>query len=198
MPFPGCSSRSRDLWEARMNRKTAPRLFELSALLILPLASCRGAETPPIPQMPTGTYTETRMPLFSSTPPIPSPTPSPAPTLTTTSTASKALPTFSYPIIPGPVINRENAGRLALLGAVHAKTSPYFASGIRHQLDWSPDGREIVLASNGDGIRFIDPLNMKDTGGITEISGMAINNPRTVVYIPEGKTIATTIPEGIN
>src|SRR4030042_6872802 len=141
------------------------------------------------------------MPLFSSTPPTPSvtpsTTPSPAPTLTTTSTTGKALPTFSYPITPGPVIDRENAGRLALLGAVTAKTSPYFASGIRHQLDWSPDGREIVLASNGDGIRFIDPLNMKDTGGITEISGMAINNPGTEVYSPAGKTIVTTMPAGL-
>jgi len=185
-----------------MNRKTVARLFLLSALLILPLTSCQGGEAPPIPQMPTGTYTETRMPLFSSTPPIPLPTPSttasPAPTLTTTSTASKALPTFSYPITPGPVINRENAGRLALLGAVNAKTSPLYASGIRHQLDWSPDGREIVLASKGDGIRFIDPLNMKDTGGITEISGMAINNPGTEVYSPDGQTIATTMPVGIN
>jgi WD40 repeat protein len=185
-----------------MNKKTISRSLSIAAPIIILLASCRGGETPPIPQMPTGTYSETRLPLFSPTPATPSTThsttPSPAPTLTTTSTASKALPTFSYPINPGPVINRENAGRLALLGAVNAKTSPYFASGIRHQLDWSPDSREIALASNGDGIRFIDPLNMKDTGGIAEISGMAINNPRTVVYSPDGKTIATTMPVGIH
>jgi hypothetical protein len=179
-----------------MNRKTIMCLFLLSALLILPLASCQGGEKPPIPQMPTGTYTETRMPLFSSIPPTSSPTPSPAPTLTTTSTASKALPTFSYPITPGPVIDRENAGRLALLGAVTAKATSK-ESRLRHPLDWSPDGREIVLASNGDGIRFIDPLNMKDIGGITEISGVAINNPGTVVYSPDGKTIVTTMPAGL-
>jgi WD40 repeat protein len=186
--------------EKRMNRKTVARLFLLTVLLILPLASCRGGETPPIPQMPTGTYSETRLPLLSPTPVTPSTThsttPSPAPTLTTTSTASKALPTFSYPITPGPVINRENAGRLALLGAVNAKATSK-ESRLRHQLDWSPDGQKIVLASNGDGIRFIDPLNMKDIGGITEISGMAINFPGTVVYNPDGKTIATTMPAGL-
>jgi WD40 repeat protein len=179
-----------------MNGKTVTRLFLFLALLILPLTSCQGRETPPIPQMPTGTYSETRLPLFSSTPPTPSPTPSPAPILTTTSTTSKALPTFSYPITPGPVINRENAGRLVLLGAVNAKTDSKY-SRLRHPLDWSPDGREIVLASNGDGIRFIDPLNMKDIGGITEISGVAINNPGTVVYSPDGKTIVTTMPAGL-
>ena len=178
-----------------MNGKTVTRLFLFLALLILPLASCRGGETPPIPQMPTGTYTETRLPLFSSTPPTPSTTPSIAPTLTTTSTA---LPTFSYPITPGPIINRENAGRLALLGAVYAKTSHADVTNrIRHQLDWSPDGREIVLASDGDGIRFIDPLNMKDIGGITEVNGELINYPGTVVYNPDGKSLVTTIPAGL-
>jgi WD40 repeat protein len=180
-----------------MNRKTVARLFLLPALLILPLASCKGVEKSPIPQIPTGTFTENRMPHISSIPPTPSTTPSPVPTLTTTSTASKALPTFSYPITPGPVIDRENAGRLALLGAVNAKTSPYLGSGIRHQLDWSPDSREIVLASKGDGIRFIDPLNMKDIGGITEISGVAINFPGMVVISPDGKTIVTTMPVGL-
>jgi WD40 repeat protein len=184
-----------------MNKRTISRSLSIAAPIILLLASCRGGETPPIPQMPTGTYSETRLPLLSPTPVTPSTThsttPSPTPTLTTTSTASKALPTFSYPITPGPVINRENAGRLALLGAVNAKTSNAKTSRIRHQIDWSPDGREIVLASNGDGIRFIDPLNMKDIGGITEISGVAINNPGTVVYSPDGKTIATTMPAGL-
>jgi WD40 repeat protein len=183
-----------------MNAKPVARMFFSAMLLILPLASCRGGETPPIPEMPTGTYSEARLPLFSSTPPTPSVTPSttlsPSPTLTTTSTTGKALPTFSYPITPGPVINRENAGRLALLGAVNAKTSSK-GSRLRHPLDWSPDGREIVLASNGDGIRFIDPLNMKDIGGITEINGVAINNPGTVVYSPDGKTIATTMTAGL-
>jgi WD40 repeat protein len=179
-----------------MNRKTATQLFVLPSLLILPLASCRGGETPPIPQMPTGTYSETRLPLFSPTPVTHSTTPSPAPTLTTTGTASKALPTFSFPITPGPVINRENAGRLALLGAVNEKTFPK-TSLLRHPIDWSPDGREIVLASAGDGIRFIDPLNMKDIGGITEINGMAINYPGTAVYSPDGKTIVTTMPAGL-
>jgi WD40 repeat protein len=180
-----------------MDTKPVIRLFMLSALLILPLASCRGGETPPIPGMPTGTYSEARMPIISSNQPTPSATPSTTPALTTTSTASKALPTFSYPITPGPIINRENAGRLALLGVVTAKTSPYLGSGIRHQLDWSPDSREIVLASKGDGIRFIDPLNMIDIGGITEISGMAINFPGMVVISPDGKTIVTTIPAGL-
>jgi hypothetical protein len=49
-----------------MNRKTVLRLLVLSALLILLLASCRGGETPPNPQMPTGTFTETRMPVLAT------------------------------------------------------------------------------------------------------------------------------------
>jgi WD40 repeat protein len=127
-----------------MNRKTITHLFHLSALLILPIASCRGGETPAIPQMPTGTYSETSKPLFSSTPAMTSPMPS----LTATD-ARSITPTRNpagYELKdwrePMEVITPENMDRVEKIGELE------FPGGIS-RLAWSPDGSWFGVIAHG-------------------------------------------------
>jgi hypothetical protein len=89
--------------------------FLLSALLILPLASCRGGETPPIPGMPSGTYSE--MPLF---PTAVTPSTTPSLTATETETTTPTINPAGYVLKdwrePAEVITPENMDRVERIG----------------------------------------------------------------------------------
>jgi WD40 repeat protein len=127
--------------EERMNRKTIIRLFHLSALLILPLASCRGGETPPIPQMPTGTYTNMNMPLFSPTPATSSPTPNFI--VTDTGTLTPTTKPADYVLKdwrePAEVITPENMERVERIGRLEF-------NGELLRFAWSPDGLKLGVS----------------------------------------------------
>jgi hypothetical protein len=101
-----------------MNRKTVARLLIIPALLILPLASCRGGETPTAIGIHAGTQSETGIPI-----PFPAQvTPSTTPSLTATETET-AMPTripAGYELRdwrePAEVITPENMDRVEKIG----------------------------------------------------------------------------------
>jgi WD40 repeat protein len=164
----------------------------LTIILLFATASCGRMDSPtptmtvltPVP--PVGINVSPTDTITSS--PTPSPTETPVPT-----TAFSPRPSISYPLEPGPVINKENAERLVLLGSIDVKTSSW-RNG--RQLDWSPDSLEIAVASDGNGIRFIDPLSMAETGAITAVNDEPVEVPGIVSYSPDGKTLAAAIPAG--
>jgi WD40 repeat protein len=118
-----------------MAKKKATRYLSMTAPIILLLASCRGEETPPIIGMPTGTYSETIMPLFSPTPVTPSTTPSLTATDTGTVTPTRNPAGFELKDWREPVevIAPENIYRVEKIGEIE------FTGRIK-RFAWSPDG----------------------------------------------------------
>jgi WD40 repeat protein len=94
----------------------------------------------------------------------------------------------------GSIITKENAAQIELLGSIKENLTE---SLIGSHLAWSPDGKEIALTTNGDGVRIIDPLTMKEVGEIKQNVQGLIDRPSDVAYSPDGKTIAIAIPTGI-
>jgi WD40 repeat protein len=168
------------------------------ALLLFSIAVSCGMGNNPIPDInsvpppemvrpsPTGTLTNTPLPSYTVT--------------QTTTVTPLPRPSINYPITPGPVINSYNVRQLILLGSIKEKTyqNSRTTSRVAYQLDWAPDSHELALASDGDGIRFIDPLNMKDIGGIIEVNGEAINYQAAIDYNPNGGSIAAAITYGFH
>ncbi|MGB7539116.1 MAG: WD40 repeat domain-containing protein [Anaerolineales bacterium] len=123
------------------------------------------------------------------------PSPTASRTSTPTSTATATLnPTVNYPLQPGQVINRENAGRVIRLGTVHEKLALGEAGA---QLAWSPDSSRIAVTTEGDGVRIIDPLQMEEVGEIRQNTEGIFDRPGGIAYSPNGKFLAVTIPCGI-
>jgi WD40 repeat protein len=114
-----------------------------------------------------------------------------SPTITLTSS-----PALAYPLTPGPVITKDNASQVELLGSIQEKLLT--SSLLQNHLAWSPDNKIIAVTTNGDGVQFIDPLNMKAVGSIMQNVQGLIDKPSGISYSPDGKTIAVAIPVGID
>jgi len=121
------------------------------------------------------------------------PTPSVTATQTPTTTLSP-YPTIPYPLKPGPVITRENARRIVLLGTVPEKLAGGVAGA---QLAWSPDSSRIAVTTEGEGVRIIDPLQMKEIGEILQNTEGIFDQPGGIAYSPDGKWLAVAIPMGV-
>jgi WD40 repeat protein len=95
---------------------------------------------------------------------------------------------------PGPVINRENAGRVIRLGTVQEKLALGTAGA---QLAWSPDNSRIAVTTDGEGVRIIDPLQMKEVGEIRQNTEDIFDRPGGIAYTPDGRVLAVSIPQGV-
>jgi WD40 repeat protein len=123
----------------------------------------------------------------------PSPTASRTATLTATATTT-LNPTVNYPLKPGPIINRENAVRVIRLGTVHEKLA---GGEVGAQLAWSPDSSRIAVTTEGEGVRIIDPLQMKEVGEIRQETEDVFDRPGGIAYTSDGSALAVSIPQGI-
>jgi WD40 repeat protein len=102
-------------------------------------------------------------------------------------------PTVSYPLKPRPIIKRDNAELITLLGTVPEVN---FGGLVGSQLAWSPDSKQIAITTNGEGIRIIDPLVMREIGEIKQNREGIIDSPGGIAYSPDGKILAVSIPSG--
>lgn len=103
-------------------------------------------------------------------------------------------PSVSSPVKPGPIITRDNADQLALLGNVPEGNIGGLVGG---QLAWSPDSKQIAITTNGEGIRIIDPLVLREIGEIKQKNREGIiDSPGGIAYSPDGKILAVSIPSG--
>jgi FOG: WD40 repeat len=168
------------------------RLFRIFTIFLLWLLTSCGKTNTPIPNV--NTISPSAMALAM---PTESRTITPTPSLTATQTPMVTLssyPTISYPLKPGPVLTRENAGQAVLLGTIQEKLNHTLGDS---QLAWSPDGKELALTTDGDGVRFIDPLTMKEVGEIRQDTEGIVDTPGGIAYSPDGIVFAESIPAGV-
>jgi WD40 repeat protein len=170
--------------------RTLRRMF-VPAVLAVALAACGGSYLPrptaghPSPLPPEGHNISPPPTRTESWTPSPIATPSPT-------VNSLAQPSFSYPLKPGPVINRENAKRVIRLGIIPIES---LGGIIGSQMAWSPDGSRLAVTTNGEGIRIIDPLAMIEIGEIwRNVEGMA-DAPGGIASSPDGTMIAVSLPD---
>jgi hypothetical protein len=143
--------------------------------------------------------TKTRLPPPGMHEPSPTNTlpssPTASRTSTPTSTATATLnPTVNLPLKPGEVINRKNAGRVIRLGTVHEKLA---GGEVGAQLAWSPDSSRIAVTTEGEGVRIIDPLQMKEVGEIRQDTEGVFDRPGGIAYTSDGRYLAVSVPFGI-
>lgn len=130
-----------------MNGKTISRLLIFPALLILPLASCRGGETPTASGTTVGTETETDMPF-------PFPT---TPSLTETETESAAATSNpgGYELKdwrePMEVITPDNVNQVEKIGELEFNDTVF-------NFAWSPDGSKLAVSLLDYRLYVIDAI----------------------------------------
>jgi WD40 repeat protein len=160
-------------------------------LLLLLMTSCAKTNspisnpnntTPPAMVVVSPTQTKTNTPTSS-------PTDTQTPTVT-----QSPNPTISFPLKPGPIITKENAKSIRLLGAIPEK---FFIERAGSQLAWSVDSTQIAVGTDGEGVRIIDPYLMKEVGEIRQTGDGIIDRPGGIAYTPDGKALAVTIPQGV-
>jgi WD40 repeat protein len=103
------------------------------------------------------------------------------------------LPNITYPLKPGPIITRENATLVALLGTI-----PEGSMGgvVGSQLAWSPDSSELAVTTCGEGVKIIDPMAMREIGEINQQIEGIVDCPGGIAYSPDGNILAVSIPQG--
>jgi WD40 repeat protein len=190
-----------------MKFRILPFRNTLPLLLLFLSVSCGGVtpespefSPPPPPSMNEPSPTRTKLPPPGTHEPSP-PTgtlpafPTASRTSPPTSTATATLnPTVNYPLKSGPVINGENAGRIIRLGTVHEKLA---GGEVGAQLAWSPDSSRIAVTTEGEGVRIIDPLQMKEVGEIRQETEDVFDRPGGIAYTPDGRFLAVSVPFGI-